>query len=128
MEMRASKQRKEPRLVPDNGQHLISITSGVASSHKLLCGHIVVCLFVLFQMPSLTLMTSTSCLVSSMYRLGERLLEDKMQVCRKSRVRKLGGTIIVVNKVDAARGCVPDLPAWRQRAKLLAVYVAQVSE
>lgn len=63
-----------------------------------------------------------------MYCLGECLLEDKMQVCRKSWVRKLGCPIIVVNKVDAARGCVSDLPAWRQWTKLLTVYVAQVSE
>lgn len=79
-------------------------------------------------MPLLALMKSTSCLVSSKYCLGECLLEDKMQVCRKSWVRKLGCTIIVVNKVDAARGCVSDLPAWRQWTKLLTVYVAQVSE
>lgn len=60
--------------------------------------------------------------------LGECLLEYKMQVCRKSWVCKLGCTIIVINKVDAAGGCVSDLPAWRQWPKLLTVNVAQVSE
>ena len=78
-------------------------------------------------MPLLTLMKSTLCLVH-MYCLGRYLLEYKMKVCRRSWVCKLSCTIIVVNKVYAARGCVSDLPAWRQWTKLLTVNVAQVSE
>lgn len=59
-----------------------------------------------------------------MYCLGECLLEYTMQVCRESWVCELGCTIVVVNKVDAACGCVPDLPAWRQWTQLLTVNVA----
>lgn len=47
-----------------------------------------------------------------------------MQVSRQSGVGELCCSIVVVNKVDTAGRSVPDLPAWRQWAKLLTVYIA----
>lgn len=47
-----------------------------------------------------------------------------MQICRQSRVCELCCSIVVVDKVDAAGGCVSDLPAWWQWAKLLTVHIA----
>lgn len=54
-------------------------------------------------------------------------LENKVQVGRESRVGELGGSVVVVHKVDPTSRSVPDLPAWRQRTQLLTVDVAQVS-
>lgn len=47
-----------------------------------------------------------------------------MQVRRESRVCELRSSIVVVDKVDAARGGVSDLPAWWQRTQLLTVHIA----
>ena len=49
-----------------------------------------------------------------------------MEVGGETRVGELRGSVVVVHKVDPARGRVADLPAGRQRAQLLAVDVAQV--
>ena len=49
-----------------------------------------------------------------------------MQVGGEARVGELRGSVVVVHKVDPARGCVPDLPARRQRTQLLTVHVTEV--
>lgn len=51
-----------------------------------------------------------------------------MQVGGEAGVCELRGPVVVVHKVDPARGGVPDLPARGQRTQLLAVHVAQISE
>lgn len=123
---RACKQRKEARLVPNMGEQIeMRETFNINNFRfnklsqlilQLHCGVFILISDVFIDPHEINIMS------------GECLLEYEMQVCRKSWVCKLGCTIIVVDKVDAARGCVSDLPAWRQRTKLLTVNVAQVSE
>lgn len=51
-----------------------------------------------------------------------------MQVGGEAGVGELRGPVVVVHKVNPPGGRVANLPARRQRAQLLAVHVAQVSE
>ena len=57
---------------------------------------------------------------------GMYSLEHQVEVGGEPRVGELRGSVVVVHKVDPARGRVADLPAGRQRAQLLTVDVAQV--
>lgn len=61
-------------------------------------------------------------------RRGGDSLEHEVQVGGETRVGELCCAVIVVHKVDPSRCRVADLPAWRQRPKLLTVHITQVPE
>lgn len=60
------------------------------------------------------------------FRHEQHPLKDEVQVGREPRVRELCRSVVVVNKVDAARGCVSDLPSWRQWPQLLTIYITKI--